>query len=156
MLMRSDPFRQFDRVADELFGGARRPWMPLDAFRQADRVMVHFDLPGVNPDSIDLHVERNNLTVTAERQWDPGEGVTVIAAERPHGRVSRQLFLGEELDMDRIEANYSNGVLTLTIPVAEKAKPRRIKVAGSDSTEIAASSRPSEQTQEGDRAKQSV
>jgi HSP20 family protein len=129
MLMRTDPFRELDRIAQEAFGTRFRPaLMPMDAYRQGDQFVVHFDLPGVDPASIDLTVEKNVLTVTAERRWDPSEDVRIVASERPRGNFTRQLFLGEGLDTDRIEASYDNGVLTLTIPIAEQAKPRKIEI----------------------------
>ena len=132
MLMRTDPFRDFDRLAQQVLGTAARPAvMPMDAWREGDQFVVEFDLPGVDEDSLDLDVERNVLTVHAERpDLDPDR--EMVAAERPRGVFSRQLFLGDTLDPDRIEASYSGGVLRLTIPVAEKAKPRRIKIASSD------------------------
>ena len=103
--------------------------MPIDAYQLGDTFFVQFDLPGVDPDSIDLTVEKNVLTVHAERRrWD-AEQVEMLLAERPQGTFSRQLFLGETLDSDRIDADYSNGVLTLRIPVAEQAKPRKVKLA---------------------------
>ena len=132
MLMRSDPFRDIDRWTQQVLGTAARPAvMPMDAWRDGDEFIVEFDLPGVTEDSLNLDVERNVLTVRAER---PGlnQDREMVSAERPRGVFSRQLFLGENLDPDRIEASYHNGVLRLSIPVAEKAKPRRIKVAGSD------------------------
>ena len=129
MLMRFDPFRDFDRLSQHLVGSGRAPVMPMDAFRSGDQFVVRFDLPGVDPSSIDLTVEKNVLTVSAERSWQPGEGAEVVASERPHGTFTRQLFLGETLDTDRIEASYDAGVLTLTLPVAEQAKPRRIEIA---------------------------
>ena len=130
MLMRFDPFRDFDRLAQQAFGTSGRalPAMPMDAYRHGDRFTVHFDLPGVDAGSIDLTVEKNVLTVSAQRSWQRQEGDEVIAAERPQGSYSRQLFLGESLDTDRIEASYDNGVLTLTIPVAEQAKARRVEI----------------------------
>ena len=129
MLMRFDPFREFDRLTQQIAGTARQPGMPMDAYRHGDRFTVHFDLPGVDPASIDLTVEKNVLSVTAERTWQPQEGQEVLVAERPQGRYSRQLFLGEGLDADRVEASYDNGVLTLVIPVAEQAKPRKVAVS---------------------------
>ncbi len=129
MLMRYDPFRDFDRLAQQLSGGTgRQPAMPMDAYRHGDRFQVHFDLPGVDPSSIELTVEKNVLTVTAERTWQRGEDVEVLVAERPQGRFSRQLFLGEGLNPDGIEANYDQGVLSLTVPVAEQAKPRKVEI----------------------------
>lgn len=129
MLMRFDPFRDLDRLTrEDAFGASRDTLMRMDAYRRGDDFFVHFDLPGVDADSIDLTVEKNALTVTAERAWDRREGDQLVANERPQGRFSRQLFLGEGLDTDAIEARYDAGVLTVRIPVAEQAKPRRINV----------------------------
>lgn len=132
MLMRSDPFRELDRLAQQVFGSngtaARPSVMPMDAWRDGDTFHVQFDLPGIEPDSIDLDVERNVITVRAERPLR-NEDVEMIAAERPRGVFSRQLVLGENLDTDRITASYDAGVLTLLIPVAEQAKPRKITIA---------------------------
>lgn len=132
MLMRADPFRDLDRLAQQLWNGttARPSVMPMDAWRAGNEFVVVFDLPGVAPDGIDLDVERNVVTVRAERQAPAGEDTEMIAAERPHGVFSRQLVLGENLDTDRISAAYDAGVLTLRIPVAEEAKPRKIAVTG--------------------------
>lgn len=134
MLMRTDPFRELDRMTHALFGtdGTRShpAVMPMDAYRQDGQFIVHFDLPGVDPASIDLHVERNVLTVKAERKPAYGEGVELQANERPRGVFSRQLFLGDTLDTDGVEASYDAGVLTLRIPVAEKAKSRKIEITG--------------------------
>jgi HSP20 family protein len=138
--MRFDPFREMDSVA-QMFGrqaANRQITMPMDAYRQGDRFIVHFDLPGVNPDSIDLTVEKNVLTVQAERSWQAEDGTEVLISERPQGSFSRQLFLGDSLDTEHIEASYNNGVLTLVIPVAEQAKPRKLSVArGGDGNEDA-------------------
>jgi HSP20 family protein len=132
MLMRTDPFRDFDRLAQQVLGTAARPAvMPMDAWREGEKFIVEFDLPGVDEESLDLDVERNVLTVRATRP-DVKSDREMVSAERPRGVFSRQLFLGETLDTDAIEASYSHGVLRLTIPVAEKAKPRRIKVASSE------------------------
>ena len=132
MLMRTDPFRELDRLTQQLFatnGTTTRPAaMPMDAYRAADQFVVHFDLPGVDPSSIDLDVEDNVLTVKAERIPTYRDDVELQVAERPRGVFSRQLFLGDTLDPDRIEASYDTGVLTLRIPIAEKAKPRKIKI----------------------------
>lgn len=131
MLMRTDPFREFDRLTQQMFGTATRPAaLAMDAYRADENFVVHFDLPGVDPESIGLDVERNVLTVRAERRSPAPEGAELIAAERTTGTFSRQLFLGESLDTDRIDASYDNGVLTLRIPVAEQAKPRRIEISG--------------------------
>jgi HSP20 family protein len=129
MLMRFDPFRELDRLAQQTFGSVVRPSvMPMDAYRQGDHFVAHFDLPGVDASSIDVTVEKNVLTVTAERQWQLAEDQQVLASERPQGRFSRQLFLGEGLDPDGVEARYDAGVLTVTIPVAEQAKPRKVEI----------------------------
>ena len=129
MLMRYDPFREIDRFTEGLFGNsARTPWMPMDAVRKDDLVEIHFDLPGVRPDSIDLTVERNVLTVKAERDWIPAEGAEILARERTHGSWTRQVLLGETLDPDRLEASYDHGVLSVRVPVAEQAKPRKVEV----------------------------
>ncbi|MGP3926440.1 Hsp20/alpha crystallin family protein [Streptomyces sp. 8N616] len=131
MLMRTDPFREFDRLTQQLLGTAARPaTMPMDAYRSGDEFVVQFDLPGVDPETIDLDVERNVLSVRAERRSPAPEGAELIAAERPAGSFSRQLFLGESLDTERIDASYDAGVLTVRIPVAEQAKPRKIQIAG--------------------------
>lgn len=129
MLMRTDPFRDLDRWTQQVFGTATRPAaMPMDAYRNGEEFVVHFDLPGVDAESIDLTVEKNVLTVHAERTRPVAENVELVANERPQGIFSRQLFLGETLDTEHIEANYSDGVLTLRLPIAEKAKPRRVPV----------------------------
>lgn len=128
MLMRTDPFRSLDRLTEQVFGTPARPAvMPMDAWRDGDEFFVELDLPGVDPDSLDLDVERNVVTVRASRpQLDPGRAM--IATERTRGVFSRQLFLGENLDTDRIRADYRDGVLRLIVPVAEEAKPRKIEV----------------------------
>jgi HSP20 family protein len=129
MLMRTDPFRELDRMTQELFGTPARPSpMPIDAFRRGDEFVVQLDLPGVTPDTIDLTVERNVLTVHAQRERQTGDDVELLIGERRHGTFSRQLFLGDTLDEDRLEADYTDGVLTLRLPVREQAKPRRVEV----------------------------
>ncbi|NMN97533.1 Hsp20/alpha crystallin family protein [Antrihabitans stalactiti] len=129
MLMRTDPFRDLDRLTQQVFGTSARPTvMPIDAWREGDEFVVEFDLPGMKPDSLDLDIERNVITVRAERP-DVDTDRDMIAAERPRGVFSRQLFLGEQLDTDRIQADYTDGVLRLRIPVAEQAKPRKIEIA---------------------------
>jgi HSP20 family protein len=138
MLMRTDPFRELDRLSQQLSGTngttMRPAMMPMDAYRDGESFVVHFDIPGVDPASIDLDVERNVLTVKAERgDATPGEGVALQVAERPRGVFSRQLFLGDTLDPDHIDASYDAGVLTLRIPVAEQAKPRKIAISSGDS-----------------------
>ena len=129
MLMRTDPFRELDRFTQQLLGTNARPAaMPMDAWRDGDHVVVEFDLPGVSADSVDLDVERNVLTVTAQRTL-LDQGAEFLAAERPRGVFSRQLVLGDNLDLDRIQAAYRDGVLRLQIPVAERAKPRKITIS---------------------------
>ena len=134
MLMRTDPFRELDRLTQQLFGQdgtwSRPAVMPMDAYREGEQFVVHFDLPGVDPSSVDLNVERNVLTVKAERTAAYGENIELQVSERPRGVFSRQLFLGDTLDADHVEATYNDGVLTLRIPIAEKAKPRKIEITG--------------------------
>jgi HSP20 family protein len=135
MLMRTDPFRELDRLTQQVFGTdgtlARPSVMPMDAWREGDTFHVEFDLPGVDPGSIDMDVERNVVTVRAERPSRASDA-ELIAAERPRGVFSRQLILGDNLDTERIEASYDTGVLTLRIPVAEQAKPRKIEITSSN------------------------
>jgi len=129
MLMRTDPFRELDRLAQQVLGTAARPAaMPMDAWREDQEFVVAFDLPGVDLDSVDLDVERNVLTVKAERSDPAGKDTEMIASERPRGVFSRQLILGETLDVDNVKATYDGGVLTLRIPVTEKAQPRKIAI----------------------------
>ncbi len=128
LLRNTDPFRDFDRLTQQLLGTTNRPVvMPMDAWREGDRFVIEFDLPGVSPQSIDLDVERNVLTLSAERVARNGDW-EMLASERPRGRFSRQLVLGDNLDLERIEAGYADGVVRLTVPVAEKAKPRKIEL----------------------------
>ena len=142
MLMRTDPFRDLDRLTQSLFGNlgahtgttAHPAAMPLDAWRDGDEFVVELDLPGVSPSSIDVDVERNVLTVKAERPVRANDA-QLLSAERPRGVFSRQLFLGDALDTEKVAASYEHGVLTLRIPVAEKAKPRKIEVAGASKSE---------------------
>jgi HSP20 family protein len=137
MLMRSEPFTEVNRLAQQLFGApttgtwSRPATMPADAYRNGDEFVIVFDLPGVDKDAIDIDIERNVLTVRAERRpVDLGEQAQATLTERPLGVFSRQMFLGDALDTDRIDATYRNGVLALRIPIAEKAKPRKITVGG--------------------------
>jgi HSP20 family protein len=143
-LIRFDPFREFDRMFDQAVNQARQPSFPMDAYRSGDTITVRFDLPGVDPSSIDIEYERQALTVSAERSWRPTEGDQLLAAERVHGKFQRQILLGEGLDAEGLKATYENGVLTVTIPVAEKAKPRKINVEvdGSNQKSINATSEP--------------
>jgi HSP20 family protein len=129
MLIRSDPFRDLDRLTQQMFATMSRPVaMPMDAYRVGDEYLVHLDLPGVDPATIDLSVERDVLTVAAERRSPVADGTAMQIAERPTGRFSRRLFLGDSLNSERIEARYDAGVLTLRIPIAPEARPRRIAV----------------------------
>jgi HSP20 family protein len=118
-----DPFRELDR-----FHRAGAAWMPMDAVRHGDAVDLRFDLPGVAPDTIDVDIERNVLTVKAERHWAPSDGDQVLARERTQGAFTRQVLLGDALDADRLEATYEHGVLTVHVPVAEQAKPRKVQI----------------------------
>jgi HSP20 family protein len=132
MLVRTDPFRDLDRLTQQFFGTSSRPAvMPMDAWREGDNFLIEFDLPGVDPASVDLDVERNVLTVRAERPAPDRQGEQ-LASERPRGVFSRQLILGDNLDVDRVTASYDNGVLHLQIPVAEQAKPRKISINSSN------------------------
>lgn len=135
MLMRTDPFRELDRFAQQVLGTAARPAvMPMDAWREGEEFVVEFDLPGINADSLDIDIERNVVTVRAERpSVDPNR--EMLASERPRGVFSRQLVLGENLDTERIAASYDEGVLRLRVPVAEKAKPRKISVGRNNNHE---------------------
>jgi HSP20 family protein len=128
MLMRTDPFRDLDRFTEQVLGTAARPVvMPMDAWREGEEFIVEFDLPGIKDDSLDLDIERNVVTVRAERPGiDPGR--EMLAAERRRGVFSRQLVLGENLDTEQIDATYEGGVLRLRIPLAERAKPRKIAI----------------------------
>ena len=133
MLMRTDPLRELDRLTQQVFGTATRPAiMPMDAWREGDKFVVEFDLPGIRPGDVDLNIERNALTVKAERPISETQDAELIAAERPRGVFSRQLFLGDNLDTERVHAEYEAGVLRLTIPVAEQAKPRKIQIESHD------------------------
>jgi HSP20 family protein len=140
MLMRTDPFRELDRLTQQVLGTAARPAaMPMDAYRKGDDFYIHLDLPGIQADSITLTVEQNVLTVRAERAPAEADGIQMLVAERAYGTFSRQVFLGETLDADNITADYAAGVLTLTIPVHEAAKPRNIEVTSSDERQAVAS-----------------
>ena len=134
MLMRTDPFREFDRLTQQVFGSgsgsgttSRPAFMPMDAWREGDTFVLEFDLPGIHPDSLDIDVERNVLTIKAERPARNGDW-EFLASERPKGHFSRQLVLGDNLDLDNVAASYEAGVLRLRVPVAERAKPRKIAV----------------------------
>ncbi|MFC8592128.1 Hsp20/alpha crystallin family protein [Streptomyces atroolivaceus] len=135
MLMRTDPFRELDRIAQQLTGvpgtWSKPSAMPMDAYREGEEYVIALDLPGVAKDAIDIDVERNMLTVKAERRpAATGDHVQMELAERPLGAFSRQLVLADTLDTERIQADYDAGVLTLRIPIAERAKPRKIVIGG--------------------------
>lgn len=135
MLMRTDPFRDLDRLTQQVFGTAARPTaMPMDAYRKGHEFYVHFDLPGIDAEKIDLTIEQNVLTIKAERPALGANGAEMIVTERPAGTFTRQLFLGETLDGENLKADYNAGVLTLTIPVHEAAKPKRLAVSSSETT----------------------
>jgi HSP20 family protein len=129
-VMRFDPFRQFDRLTEQLPGGRAPRSMPMEAYRRGDQIFVHLDLPGVSPEDVELTVERNVLSVRTARRPMWTEGDDVLIDETPQGVFSRQLFLGENLDAENLQASYDRGMLTVTIPVAEQAKPRRIDIQG--------------------------
>jgi len=137
MMLTFEPLvRDLDRLTQQLWGNtvgtAIRPTVaPTDVWRDGDKFVAELDLPGINPDSIDITVDRDALTVRAERPHPGDEGREWVAAERPHGVFSRQLFLGDQLETDKISADYHNGVLRLTVPVAEHAKPRKIAIQSS-------------------------
>ncbi|MET9593016.1 Hsp20/alpha crystallin family protein [Streptomyces sp. NPDC047737] len=133
MLMRTDPFRELDRLAQQLTGvsgtWSKPSAMPMDAYREGEEYVIALDLPGVAKDAIEIDVERNMLTVKAERRpLTVGDDVQVELSERPLGVFSRQLVLADTLDTERIRADYDAGVLTLRIPIAERAKPRKIAI----------------------------
>lgn len=140
MLMRTDPFREFDRLTQQVFNNGAGTWsrptaMPMDAYRAGDEFVVAFDLPGIDPDAIELNIERNVLTVKAERRPTvTDESVEMQVSERPLGVFSRQLFLGDTLDSNQIKADYDAGVLTLRVRVAEQAKPRKIEISSGRAT----------------------
>ena len=151
-MLRFDPFRDIDRLTEQLIGAqagsARAPrFMPMDLYRSGDHYVLHADLPGVDPGSIDVNVDNGTLTLTAERSSRTAESVQWIASERFSGRFMRQLSLGEGIDTGGINATYHNGVLTVTLPVAEKARPRRIEVTTPDDTVVVGSTGPAEVTE---------
>lgn len=131
VLFQNDPFRDLDTLFDRV-GKPRTAFsaLPMDAYRRDSDVWVHLDIPGASPDSIDISLERNVLTVSAERGWARQEGDQIYLNERRSGTFTRQVHLGDGLDGAAIEADYSDGVLTLRIPVSEKAQPRKIEVKG--------------------------
>lgn len=137
MLMRTDPFREFDRLTQQVLGTMARPAaMPMDAYRQGDTFYMHLDLPGLQLDSIELTVEQNVLTIRAERPPTQPDGAELIVAERQAGVFTRQVFLGDTLDPEHLTADYSAGVLTLSIPVHESAKPRKVEITSQDAKQL--------------------
>lgn len=130
-LMRFDPFRDLDRLSEHLMSGHPMRAMPMEAFRRGDAFYVALDLPGIDPDDAQVTVEGNVVSIHATRKPARQEGDELLVDERPHGEFSRQLFLGENLDGGKLAANFERGVLTLTIPVAERSKPRRVQIAAS-------------------------
>lgn len=133
MLLQHDPFRDLDRLTQQVFGTVARPsGMPLDAWREGDEFVVELDLPGIDPENLDIDVERNVLTINAERLNNIPDAANSVAAERPWGVFRRQLVLGDALDTEKVDADYTAGVLRLRIPIAEQAKPRKINVSSRD------------------------
>ena len=128
MLMRFDPFREVERWTQQLSAGTKAGLMPMDAYRQGDHWVAEFDLPGFDPGSIDVTVEGNILTVHAERSWEPKEGEQIVISERPQGAFTRRIALGEGLDADHVDASYEAGVLTVRLPVADQANPRKVAI----------------------------
>jgi HSP20 family protein len=136
MLMRFEPFREFDRPVEDPLAENRLHHVPVDAYRRGNEFKVDLDLPGADPGSIDLTVQSDLLTVRATRSSRGAEGDEVQVAERGHGQFGRQLFLGESLDREHIAADYHDGVLTITIPVAEQVKPHKVEVTHMGNVEI--------------------
>lgn len=137
MLMRFDPFAELDRLASPVWNrglSSASSFMPMDAYRSGDHYVVAFDLPGVDPGAVDLTVEHNVLSISAQRAWQPEEGVQVLFSERPQGSFTRRIQLGDGLNTDGIEARYEQGVLTVRIPVAEAAKPRKVEISSAGGT----------------------
>ncbi len=129
-----DVLNQFDRLASSVFDTARTPrLMPVDLFRDGDQYVLSADLPGIDPASVDLDVDGQLLTIRADRMAPASENVKWIAHERPYGSYMRQFTLGDGVDLENITANYEHGVLSVIIPVAERAKPRKIQVAAGSS-----------------------
>lgn len=133
------PFREMERLADALLEGSRGPrQMPMDLYRDGDHYLLTADLPGMDPGSVDIDVDGQLLTIRAERTLPNGENVKWITRERTSGSFLRQLSLGQGIDTERISASYDNGVLSVTIPVSERAKPRKVHVASAGSSETGA------------------
>ncbi|MDA8310985.1 MAG: Hsp20/alpha crystallin family protein [Actinomycetota bacterium] len=137
MLIRFDPFRDFDRLTRQLWSGPVAA-IPMDAYRSNDEVVASFDLPGVDPESIELTVDDHVLTVSAERRSGSDDCDEVLVAERPHGRATRRIQLGDSLDTDHVAAHYDDGVLTVRLPIAADAKPRRVAISAGERKEAIA------------------
>jgi HSP20 family protein len=157
MLLRWDPFRELDRLSDQMLRNDVGPMrIPMDAVRTGDRVEIHFELPGIDPDDVTVDVDRNVLSVNAERtvSEERKEGEEVLVRERRHGRFMRQVTLGDNLDAERLEARYHDGILTISVPVVEQAKSRRIEIARRTSDEgsaaIETSSQPADREDDPD------
>lgn len=135
MLMRFDSFRDWDRLFGQLREGVPTASMPLDAYRKGESFYVELDLPGVNSESIEVTVEKNVLTVKAERHWNDEDAESLVL-ERPQGTFTRRLFLGDSLDTDKVTASYRDGVLELVVPVAEEAKAHRVEVTSAPEAKV--------------------
>ena len=132
-----DPFHHLDELRDQLISGGRSPRsFPMDAYRRGEEFLVHLDLPGIDPETVEITVENQVLTISVERRFEQLEGDEIIVSERPQGRFSRQLRLGSTIDTDRIAASYHDGVLTITLPVSERARPRQVRVGRGGPAEI--------------------
>lgn len=148
-MLRFDPFSDIDSLAKTLLGadvGASRVprFMPMDLYRVNDHYVLNADLPGVDPGTVDVSVDHGTLTLSATRTSSSDENMQWLASERFAGTYRRQLSLGENIDADKISATYNNGVLSVTIPIAEQAKPRRIEVSRAGNSEQTMISSPSE------------
>jgi HSP20 family protein len=133
MSIHYDPFNRLDELRDRLLSGDRTPLsFPMDAYRRGGQFLIHLDLPGVQPEAVDVTVENQILTVSADRRFEQREGDEHLVSERPQGRFSRQLRLGSTIDTENIAASYDDGVLTLTLPVSERAKPRQVQIGRGD------------------------
>jgi len=147
MLMRFETYPEFDRLRGQGAAQGALSAIPMDAYSDGDQLIVNLDVPGVDPGALEVTVERNVLTVSARRTWKHDHGQEIVVAERPQGSFSRQLFLGEHLDPDRVQAHYDQGVLTIAVPVAQHAKPRKVEVnTDSDDATLASDGVPWDQS----------
>lgn len=138
MMRFMDPFEEIDRMMTPFGGRSRGGIMPMDAFEHNGVYTLRFDLPGVNPDHVDLTVEGNVLTVTAERPVEATDDVTWLLRERPAGAHRREVRLGDRLDAGKVDADYENGVLTVTIPMREEAKPHKVSISSGKKEKLTA------------------